>query len=240
MLLTFRAANGFLNELEIAGTWSCSEWFSDISIVGTLTGQSPDEANIRQLAIANRGNCDALMTETLDATVYQQLGYQGGEFLIASSSTPGTQGMAIWRGPHHEIYTYLPYSVSLDPSSALTLLEGLDFDDTAEGLVVTPHVGLDETVIVQSSSVHVEGVGLVEMIPGSEAVPLIPLWEGLEVIAGELWKLLETLGGVTKVHYLLATPTAAVIVSPGEFPLTPVLDFIESILQATVNELIGS
>lgn len=237
MLLTFRAANGFLHELETAGSWDCSPWFSDIEVIGLLTGQSPDEASIRQLAIAERGNCDALIADALSATVYQQLAYQGGEFLIASSSVEGVQGMALWRGPYHEIYTYLPYSVSLNPTDALSQLEGLDFDDSVEGLVVTPQPGGDDTIVVKSSSIHVEGVGRVELIPGSEAVALIPLWEGLEVLAGELWQILAALGVA---HLLLATPTAAVVVSPGEFDPNDAVAFVEAILQATVNELVGS
>lgn len=206
----FMGADGSVFAFASTQNLDLDPWDSSIAVTGALDGRSPDRASIRQLHVARRGNYDPIM-ERLHAEPTQRLSAYGGEIVVASSSLKGVQGVVFWRGPHHDVASYLPYSMSMVPTEALRPLAGLEFADSADGVVVRPAVHLGETVSVLSASTHIDGVGMLDLLPPERGISFLPSWAGAAVPVGEVWH--------TEVneseYYILASDQGVALLTPS-------------------------
>lgn len=189
-------------------------WSAVVRVERPLDGRSPDAMRTNELHVARRGNYDYVMLELFKGEVRQRLSAQGGEFIVSRSSEDIDQCVAVWRGPFHEIATYGPNRPDADVSTIIGPLLGLTFQDSADGLVVTPQSGASATVSVMGVFNSVLGVGAVEVKSAAEGIGAVPTWSGAKVPAGELWKVEETEDS-GDAHLLLATRSAVVAISPG-------------------------
>jgi len=243
MRSTFMQADRSVVELEADGYEVADPWDSYIRITMPLDGRSPDAKRTRQLHIAHRGNYDYVIEVLQRGAIYHRLTAQDGEFLVSASRDPGTQGVALWRGPYHEIATFVPHSRLLDAALAMRPLMGLTFEDSPEGLRVIPQPVLNATLSVTESSTYVRGIGTITMRSAAEGMAAVPAWAGAKVPAGELWKVeVVEQGDNETVRYLqLATRSAVMLIAPdanaikSSQPFAPALDFAYAVRRAAVS-----
>lgn len=205
-----------------------------------LDGKIPDSAQGRELHICIAGNYDVIAKEALDATLEQRLTVPGGELLVYRSSHPDLQGLAIWRGPHHELASWLPpvpESAGIDPWERFA---GLTITDSPEGMLVTPTLNSSLAVNVVDVTNYVEGVGMLYFYPPDEGLKRVPTWKGAQTPVGEMWKttIRDDSSVVVQTYFVLANRSAVVAVMPeagATSSYKPQLGFIESLVQLECN-----
>ncbi|WP_151523837.1 hypothetical protein [Serinicoccus kebangsaanensis] len=183
---------------------------------GKVDGRRPDAAFNHEFNISPRGNARGLMEHLLAADVAQQISMQGGTLLVAHSRERETQGIAVWEGRWHEMSTLLLPGEK--DSDALSLFDGLLFDDTPDGLQVRPTADRELGVMVAEFATGVEGVGEVEITPATASLAAVPQWSGARVRAGEVWRVDLTLDEDPRPQYglRLASRSAVVNVIPTD------------------------
>lgn len=242
MKTRFKQADGSMVELEAPGYSFIDPWDSMVRLTFPLDGRSPDIVRTRQLHISHAGNHDYTIETELEAEIYHRLSAQGGEILVAASRHAEAQGMALWRGPYHEVSTYVPDSTHRDVSRAMRPLLGLTFLDSPDGLEIIPDPSMSAELSMMDSTTCVEGIGEVDVFGSAEALGSVPSWSGSKVAAGEIWRIENQEEGDDEVERLiqLATETALLVINP--FPaaderaaLSSAVGFAESITRASVG-----
>lgn len=153
-----------------------------------LDGTRPDELQIRDVFIAPRGNADGILAHVLDAEVTQVLQAPGGTIHIAESRRRDLQGIAFWRGDHHEALVWLPSEDEGGYVDPLRGLSGLEFVDHPAGPAVRAAAGEDWVIKPGHLGIHVPGVGSLSLRPAEDALAQIPAWSGRVIDVGELWR----------------------------------------------------
>lgn len=251
MRTTFVQADNSRIEIAVDDFEFADPWDSTVFITMPLDGRSPDALRRRELHIAHRGNYDDVIAE-LDAEIFHRLHSQRGQFLAAAPRGSGA-GVALWRGPHHEVAVPIPNNTGArDPAAALRPLMGLDFDDSPEGLRITPQPRLNATLTVQDSYNYVTGVGEVGVHPASGALGSVPTWSGAKVPEGEIWRMDEEGdedADEPRQFLLFAGKAAIMTITPDppdprepadtrsrRNPLQPAVDFSRRIRQFSLSE----
>ncbi|MBU2694281.1 hypothetical protein CCO04_04245 [Pimelobacter sp. 30-1] len=206
-----------------------------------LDGTVPDELQIRDVFIAPRGNADGILEHVLDAEVTQVLQAGGGTIHVAESRRPDLQGIAFWRGDHHEALVWLPAEDEGGYVDPLRGLSGLVFVDHPTGPEVRAAAGEDWLIRPGHLGIHVPGVGSLSLRPAEDALAQIPAWSGRVVDVGELWKVNyddeESIADST--YFTLATPTLVASLFPehpdptGRF--TAALSFLAGLGELSLN-----
>ncbi|MBB3040838.1 hypothetical protein [Nocardioides soli] len=227
---------------------SASSWFTnrcDATLIvqpATLNGKYPDRAQGRELHVTFAGGYDPIAFQLLDAHVEQQLTVPGGEFIVYRSSRSDLQGLALWRGPYHEIASWLPpvaESEGIDPWGRFS---GLRIEDAPDGVLVTSAAESAVNVRVTDVSNYVEGVGMLYFYAPAEALGRVPTFKGRSVPSGEVWRTTVTDldDGPVQTHFVLASPQSVVSLVP-EHGAAPKygrqLAFLESLLHVESNAL---
>ncbi|XBB65616.1 hypothetical protein ABFU82_16025 [Nocardioides sp. WV_118_6] len=181
-----------------------------------LDGTVPDELQIRDVFIAPRGNADGILEHVVDAEVTQVLQAHEGSLHIAESRRSDLQGIAFWRGPHHEALVWLPSEDDGGYDDPLRGLSGLAFTDLPDGLEIRPAAGQDWVIKPDHLGMHVPGVGSLSVRPAEDSLAQIPTWAGRRIDVGELWQAqhddIEDLAAST--YFTFATPTVVANLFP--------------------------
>ena len=107
---------------------------------------------------------------------------QGGTLAHYSiqNVTRGSQYFTLWQGTHHDLYTYIPDSLS----DAISLLSQFDIADTAAGLTMTPKVStghsIEESRLTVEFGDYVAGVH--KLVDGDR-----PSWSGQAGVGGDFY-----------------------------------------------------
>ncbi|XBB66728.1 hypothetical protein ABFU82_21865 [Nocardioides sp. WV_118_6] len=197
--------------VEVAGEVTASPWYSDVKVVAPLTGREPDQVHTRDFTVSPRGNHDYYMAEELRARPFARLASGGGEFIFCASDDPRRQGLAMWRGQHHEISTYVPAPWARDDKYGLAWFEGLSYTDEPDGLVV--HSERD-TVVVDSLDISIAEVGYLYVHGAQSGLGFVPEHAGALLGVGELWKQLAD--DLALDHLIFASSTAVAVGSPAD------------------------
>ncbi|MFJ9313925.1 hypothetical protein ACIRN4_06995 [Pimelobacter simplex] len=188
------------------------DWNSQIDLVGRLDGTAPDASRTRTFHVAPRGNYDSYMSFDMESAPLQRLSYDGGEFLVAASNVKGrTRGLALWRGPHHEVATYVANAEALAVTPALDRLSGLRFHDEPDGLVVNSEVG--ETIRVKESFTFFPEVGTLDVYSPEVGLPLVPSWSGAKARLGEVWRSAFP-EDPASTFFVVSSPSAVAVLTP--------------------------
>ena len=92
---------------------------SQVYVHQPMDGRSPDAQNRRTFHVARRGNFDTFIAERFGG-VLQTVPFGDGEFIVAGSDDPAkSQGLLLWRGPFHEVQTYIPSALALAGTTAV-------------------------------------------------------------------------------------------------------------------------
>ena len=96
--------------------------------------------------------------------------------------TNGSKYLTLWQGDHHDLYTYIPGSLT----DAISMLSAFYISDSATGVSLTPKPGSQTGHSVQESSLLVEfGDYLAEVQRVSDADP--PSWPGQPGVGGNFY-----------------------------------------------------
>jgi hypothetical protein len=179
---------------------------------------TPDGLQLRDLHITSTGNYDLVLEHVLEGRWANVVEAQGGRFMIGHSDTV-EQGLALWRGPWHEVATWLP-DPKMSGSDALRYLARLYFEDSPECLRLKPSAPAIDTVEVLDVSKKIPAVGFLDIRKPETAHQLVPAWSGTPVPTGEVWmeELPPTKEAAKQVVLVHATPTTVTTVS-GEAEL---------------------
>jgi hypothetical protein len=248
---TYLQADRSRIDIEVDDYELIDPWDSTVFVTMPLDGRSPDALRRRELHITHRGNYDDVIAD-LGAEIFHRLQSQRGQFLAAAPRGRGA-GVALWRGRHHEVAVPIPSNAGArDPAAALRPLMGLDFDDRADGLTITPHPRLNATLSVLDAYNYVPGVGEIGVLAATEGLGNVPSWAGARVPEGEIWRIDQTddqsdPGGP---FLLFASRTAIMTITPEppdprdpaatrrrqqRHPLQPALDFTQRVRRFTLG-----
>lgn len=198
--------------LETAGYDLSLPWDASIRVRALRPyGGVPQGLGFRSFHVSYAGNYDTVIDRVLRGRVVQKVQGQEGHFLIAHSYV-GQQGLAIWRGTWHEIATWFG-PTTLTGAETLRFFEGLAFNDTSRGLLVTSLTPEAEVVETIDVSKHIPGVGFLDIKLASRSLSLVPGWMGAQVPTGEVWRVEQAVDSSTQPHVLLihASPTTVTL-----------------------------
>lgn len=230
----FRTANNELVRLHSNSGYFTNPSHSTIRLSPKMfDGTRPDATQYQDLHIAYAGNYDDIIARFIDARITQRLASQDGEIFVAQSRRSDLQGLLLWRGPHHEIASWLPSvaeGVGIDPFQRF---KELRFQDHADGLVVrctNPNVKIS----VVDVSNHVDGVGALSLHSAGQALDWVPVKAGRSVPAGEVWRRQIQRSPQSEAYHILtlATPTLVANLDPdfeASVTLQQQLNFLESL-----------
>ena len=129
----------------------------------------------------------------------------------------GSEHLTLWQGDHHDLYTYIPDSLS----DAISLLSRFDISDSASGLSVTPKVSAGHSI--QETLLTVEfGDYLADVVKASGISR--PSWPGQTGVGGDFYS------DNGKVLFIGGSAAATIFSWKGE-------SITDTDLQEMVNEL---
>ena len=234
MRTEFVQPDGSTLALDIRENLTFDPWQSQVFVHQPMDGRSPDAQNRRTFHVAHRGNYDTFIAERFGG-VLQTVPFGDGEFLVAGSDDPRkTQGLVLWRGPHHEVQTYIPSALALDGEAAVDYMAGLEFIDSPSGCVIEP-ASPGESVDVRESFTYAPGVAGLNFHPPAIGLGYLPAWRGAQVRAGEVWKTQDEIQGD---HLVLgADRTVCVVVPAGgkESLMARCLELVKNINSASMT-----
>lgn len=211
MRTDFVQPDGSTLSLDIRENLRFDPWQSQVFVHQPMDGRSPDARSRRTFHVAHRGNYDAFIAQRFGG-VLQTVPFADGEFLVAGSEDPAkTQGLLLWRGPHHEVQTYIPSALALAGTTAVDYMAGLQFIDTPNGCVIEPASSV-ETVDVYESFLYALGVAGLTFHPPGVGLGFVPSWQGARVGAGEVWKTEDENQGD---HLVLGADRVVCVVAPA-------------------------
>lgn len=226
--------DGSTLSLDINENLQFDRWQSQVHVNRPMDGRSPDAQNRRTFHVAHRGNYDWFISDRFGG-VLQRVPHGAGEFLIAGSQDPAkSQGLLLWRGPHHEVQTYIPSALALSGTAAVNYMADLQFVDTPEGLVIEPPTSV-ETVDVHESFLYAPRVAGLTFHPPGVGLGFVPGWRGASVPAGEVWRTEDEVQGD---HLVLGAASAVCVVVPaaGKKALLPrCLQLVKNIRSASMT-----
>lgn len=197
----------FANELEL------DPWQSQVHVYSPTDGRQPDARRRRTFHVAHRGNYDWMIGTRFSEREPYSLTMGDGQLMIYSSTDPrATQGLMLWRGPYHEVQTYLPNDVALDGGRAVDYMADLTFEDSPTGLVIHPHPDSGQVVQVFESFTYVPGISGLTFHSAAVGLGFVPTWKGASAPAGELWKSDDGLG---MNFIVLAADSAVCVLTPA-------------------------
>ena len=229
----FRAPDGGVVTIAAPGYDFGEHWSAYVRITTNRPyAGTPEGLQQRQLHVTPAGNYDLVLDRVIEGRWVNMVEAQDGYFLIGHSDT-ADQGLALWRGQWHEAATWLP-EPKMPGAQALQYLAALRFDDSPEGLVITPFSRAMHTVEVLDVNKRVPGVGFVDVRRPATAHPLVPTWSGSACPTGEVWleELNEEPETASEVVVIHATPTTVTTIT-GEADdsesLGPRLQFLDEL-----------
>lgn len=231
----FRNADGSSFHIAIDGyDGAFDPWDSTVHVISPLDGRSPDIERTREFHIAARGNFDRFVASRFESTAYLAATQSNGELAVYISKDPWSQGFAVWRGRFHEYATYFPFSMATDMEYVMNYMNGLDVDDTPEGLQLAASA-TDTQVVVQATSTYVRSVGFMDLYSPAKGLSYLPSWSGAKTRAGEIWRVnAEDTSPDNLSLLVLASETAVICAEPRESlnqPAQRVVDFLSSVTQ---------
>lgn len=232
--VTFRTADGKLLHLSSKQAYFTNPADSTVQIGPTvLDGTRTDTSQVRNLHVAYSGNYDLILRDFIDAVIVQRLSSQGGELIVARSSRADLQGLVLWRGPHHEVASWLPPVAEAEGIDPIERFEGLRFLDSPEGLVIRA-AGPDLYVRPLETVTDIDGVGTLYLYGADQALAKVPTWAGHGVGVGELWRSTtrNSEASAERTLFTVATPTVVATLAPApdqDAPFTDQLRFIDSL-----------
>lgn len=234
MRTDFVQPDGSLLSLDLRETLTFDPWQSQVFVHQPMDGRSPDAQNRRTFHLAHRGNYDTFIAQRFGG-VLQRVPSGGGEFLVAGSEDPAkSQGLLLWRGPYHEVQTYIPSALALAGTTAVDYMAGLQFLDSPDGCVIQPASSV-ETVDVRESFTYAPGIAGLNFLPPGIGLGFLPAWRGAQVRAGEVWKTQDELQGD---HLVLGADRTVCVVVPagGKKSLMPrCLELVKNINSASMT-----
>lgn len=234
MKFSYLNPDGTRLAIEFDRDWPLSSPGATVDVVAKLNGRSPDAFNSRRLTVAVAGNAQSHIEHAMQGRATQRLTGRAGEIRLAPGRKPGDRGVIFWEGANFEVSSFAPYSVSMSPKTAVRLLDGLRFVDAPDGLEIVADATKGERVDVVSSSVYIDGVGMLDILNPARALSVIPSWAGKKVAVGEVWHFPDEFDSRAD-YYVVGTDSAALVVMPGEYPHEAALSFVSSIVNVTYN-----
>jgi hypothetical protein len=182
----FRAPDGGWVTLEAAGYNLEEPWSASVQVTTNRPyAGTPDGLQLRDLHITAAGNYDMVLDRVIGGRWENIVEAQGGHCLIGHCDT-AEQGLAVWRGPWHEVTTWLP-DPKMSGSDALRYFARLYFEDSPDGLCIRPTAPAIDRVKVLDVSKKIPGVGFLDIRKPEIAHQLVPAWSGAPVPTGEVW-----------------------------------------------------
>ena len=138
----------------------------------------------------------------LNGTVTLQSGTLAHYTIRGGGGAVGSRYLTLWQGGHHDLYTYLPDSLT----NAISVLSQFDITDSAAGLALSPkaatsgHSVQEESILVEFG----DYVADVQRVGDSDP----PSWPGQTGVGGDFY---SDEGGV-----LFVSATAAVKIDPWQ------------------------
>lgn len=215
----FRAPDGGWVTVDAAGYNLEEPWSASVQVTTKRPyAGTPDGLQLRDLHITVVGNYDMVLERVIGGRWANVVEAQGGHLLIGHCET-AEQGLAVWRGPWHEVATWLP-DPRMSGSDALRYFARLYFEDSPEGLCVRPTAPAVDRVEVLDVSKKIPGVGFLDIRKPETAHQLVPDWSGAPVPTGEVWMedVASTPQEPSKIVLLHATPSTVTTLS-GEAEL---------------------
>lgn len=199
--------------VDFAETHTLDPWQSQVHVNAPTDGRVSDARRRRTFHVAHRGNYDWMIATRFEGIDPYREKAGAGEILVyASKRTDATQGLNLWRGPHHEVQAYLPNLLAADGPRAAEHMQGLAFEDSPVGLTIHPSKLSGETVQVHESFTYVPMVGSLTFHPAAVGLGFVPAWRGAKVRAGELW---QSQDADQPPHLILASPEAVCVLVPS-------------------------
>lgn len=158
-------------------------WFTE-SRIRLATSPAVGEVGIRAFETGPVGTVDGHVAVILDGDYVGEYAAQGGTYLLAQNADRSL-GLVAWRGRWHEAYCWVNIPEATH-SQMLQLLDGLTFTDTPAGLRVRPAPG--ESYQRITATKHVPGVGMASIVRTPQVARELPLWSGLKIRVGEVWR----------------------------------------------------
>lgn len=183
----FKAPDGGTLTLRAPGYDVTQPWSATVQIrTQRPYAGTPDGMQLREFHVARAGNYDLVIRRLLAGRWNHKVEAQGGHFMIAGSEDDD-RGLALWRGPWHEVATWLVDPIS-PPSKAILRFAGLRFNDQPDGLTIEPALPGVETVEVIDVRKHIPTVGFLAIMPPQVSMQLVPSWSGAPLPTGEVWR----------------------------------------------------
>ena len=158
-------------------------WFTE-SRVRLAASPAADEVGVRAFETGPVGTVDGHVAVLLDGEYIAEYAGQGGTYLLAQNADKST-GLVAWQGRWHEAYCWVNIPEATH-GQMLNHLDRLTFIDTPAGLRVRPAPG--ESYQRITATKHIPGVGMASITRTPLVARELPLWSGLKLRIGEVWR----------------------------------------------------